>query len=95
MNYNLEAESRSLVSGDKNIAPSEEKINHIVDCSACSDRHKIDMLLEMDCKMYTNLGIDSTKEEKKFVKTMSGKIYRAIRKIDKTLGDTMVRAMDK
>ena len=31
-----------------------------------------------DAHMYTNLGIDSTATEKKKVKTMSRKIYRAI-----------------
>ena len=31
-----------------------------------------------DAYMYTNLGIDSTSTEKKSVKTMSRKIYKAI-----------------
>tara|TARA_S200002703_G_scaffold143267_3_gene136186 strand:- start:21181 stop:21318 length:138 start_codon:yes stop_codon:yes gene_type:complete len=45
--------------------------------------------------MYTNLGLDSTKEEIKSVKVASRKIYKGVRRIDKTLGDTMVRAMDR
>jgi hypothetical protein len=45
--------------------------------------------------MYTNLGIESTLEEKRNVKMTSKRIYRGISKIDKTLGDTMMRAMDR
>jgi hypothetical protein len=45
--------------------------------------------------MYTNLGLDSTKEEIKSVKVASRKIYKGVGRIDKTLGDTMVRAMDR
>ena len=73
----------------------ESKIDKIVGYKTWSDRKKIDTLLEMDCVMYTNLGIDSTLEEKRNVKMISKRIYRGISKIDKTLGDTMMRAMDR
>lgn len=73
----------------------ESKIDKIVGYKTWSDRRKIDALLEMDCIMYTNLGLDSTKEEIRSVKVASRKIYRGVSKIDKTLGDTMVRAMDR
>jgi len=73
----------------------ESKIDKIVGYKTWSDRRKIDALLEMDCIMYTNLGLDSTKEEIRNVKVASRKIYRGVSKIDKTLGDTMVRAMDR
>ncbi len=73
----------------------ESKIDKIVGYKTWSDRRKIDALLEMDCIMYTNLGLDSTKEEIKSVKVASRKIYKGVRRIDKTLGDTMVRAMDR
>ena len=73
----------------------ESKIDKIIGYKTWSDRRKIDALLEMDCIMYTNLGLDSTKEEIKNVKVASKKIYRGISKIDKTLGDTMMRAMDR
>jgi len=73
----------------------ESKIDKIVGYKTWSDRKKIDTLLEMDCVMYTNLGIESTLEEKRNVKMMSKRIYRGISKIDKTLGDTMMRAMDR
>ena len=73
----------------------ESKIDKIVGYKTWSDRRKIDTLLEMDCVMYTNLGIESTLEEKRNVKMISKRIYRGISKIDKTLGDTMMRAMDR
>ena len=73
----------------------ENKIDKIIQYKTWSDRRKIDALLEMDCVMYTNLGIDSTLEEKRNVRMTSKRIYRGISKIDKTLGDTMMRAMDR
>ena len=73
----------------------ESKIDKIVGYKTWSDRRKIDALLEMDCIMYTNLGLDSTKEEIRNVKVASKKIYKGVGRIDKTLGDTMVRAMDR
>jgi|TARA_Y100000289_G_C3892945_1_gene134952 hypothetical protein len=73
----------------------ENKIEKIINYKTWSDRRKIDVLLEMDCVMYTNLGIESTLEEKRNVKMMSKRIYRGISKLDKTLGDTMMRAMDR
>jgi len=73
----------------------ESKIDKIVGYKTWSNRKKIDTLLEMDCVMYTNLGIESTLEEKRNVKMISKRIYRGISKIDKTLGDTMMRAMDR
>jgi len=73
----------------------KSKIDKIVGYKTWSDRKKIDTLLEMDCVMYTNLGIESTLEEKRNVKMISKRIYRGISKIDKTLGDTMMRAMDR
>ena len=73
----------------------ESKIDKIVGYKTWSNRKKIDTLLEMDCVMYTNLGIESTLEEKRNVKMISKRIYRGISKIDKTLGDTIMRAMDR
>ena len=38
-------------------------IDKILEFKTWSDRRKIDELLRMDCEMYTNLGIDSTKKK--------------------------------
>jgi hypothetical protein len=41
-------------------------------------KKKVDELLMEDANMYTNLGLDSTASDKKKVKSMSRKIYKAI-----------------
>jgi hypothetical protein len=60
-----------------------------------TDKEKIDKLLEFDCNMYTNLGIDSTKTEKLEVKRMSRKIYKAIQGINEAIGKSLLQSMDK
>ena len=56
----------------------EEKIRKIQGYKTWSLKKKVDELLEIDAHMYTNLGIDSSKTEKKNVKAISRKIYKAI-----------------
>ena len=56
----------------------DEKIRKIQGYKTWSLKKKVDSLLEIDAIMYTNLGIDSTKTEKKEVKAISRKIYKAI-----------------
>ena len=56
----------------------EDKIRKIQGYKTWSLKKKVDSLLEIDAIMYTNLGIDSTKTEKKEVKAISRKIYKAI-----------------
>lgn len=58
-------------------------------------KEKIDKLLELDCNLYTNLGIDSTKSEKQEVKRMSRKIYKAIQSISEPIGKSLLQAIDK
>ena len=60
-----------------------------------TDKEKIDKLLELDCNLYTNLGIDSTKTEKQEVKRMSKKIYRAIQTISEPIGKSLLQSIDK
>ena len=70
-------------------------IDKILGYTSVSDRDKIDRLLELDCNLYCNLGTDSTKTERLEVKKQSRIIYRAIKKIDFTLGDKFLYYMDK
>ena len=56
----------------------EERIRKIQGYKTWSLKRKVDELLEIDADMYTNLGIDSSKTEKKNVKAISRKIYKAI-----------------
>jgi hypothetical protein len=69
-------------------------IDKILEFKTWSDRRKIDELLRMDCEMYTNLGIDSTKKEKSEVTKNSRRIYKAIKTIDQRMGQTFLLAMD-
>lgn len=69
-------------------------IDKILEFKTWSDRKKIDELLRMDCEMYTNLGIDSTKKEKSEVTKNSRRIYKAIKTIDQKMGQTFLLAMD-
>jgi hypothetical protein len=59
-----------------------------------SERDKVDELFRIDCKMYTNLGTDSTKSEVEETKKNSRIIYRAIREIDFWLGSACLRTQD-
>lgn len=71
-----------------------EDIERIYNFKSWTDIKKIDTLLEIDCGLYANLGIDSTKEEKKQVWKKSVEIYRVIKKIDKQLGDEFLLTMN-
>jgi hypothetical protein len=70
-------------------------IDKILNYKTYSDRKKVDALLELDATMYCNLGIDSTKTERLETKKQSRAIYRAIKNLDKSLGDSLLHFMDK
>ena len=70
-------------------------IDKILNYSSVSDRGKIDRLLELDATLYCNLGSDSTKTERIQTKKQSKAIYRAIKTLDKRLGDDLLQHMDK
>ena len=56
----------------------EDKIRKIQGYKTWSLKKKVDELLKIDADMYTCLGTDSTVKEKKEVKAISRKIYKAI-----------------
>lgn len=58
-----------------------EQIDKIVGYKTWSVKRKVDSLLEIDCNLYTNLGIDSSVSERKKVKALSKVIYKAISNI--------------
>jgi hypothetical protein len=70
-------------------------VEQIRDFKTWSKRRKVDELLKMDCAQYTNLGIDSTKEEKNNVKKNSKRIYRVIKEIDKEIGERLLSSIDQ
>jgi uncharacterized lipoprotein YehR (DUF1307 family) len=57
-------------------------------------RERTDQLLELDAIQYTNLGIDSTKAEKKKVKSDSKFIYKQVKGIDEKTGEQLLGTMD-
>jgi hypothetical protein len=71
-----------------------EQIDELMAAKLC-DRCKISKLLHIDCLLYTNLGLDSTKKEKQDVKGKSKKIYTYIKKIDSEIGDRLLSSMDQ
>jgi hypothetical protein len=52
-------------------------------------------MLELDAELYTNLGLESKREERDLVKKYSLIIYRAIKKVDWQLGCAMLLSMGK
>ncbi len=57
---------------------TDERIRKIQGYKTWTVKRKVDELLMEDANMYTNLGLDSTASDKKKVKSMSRKIYKAI-----------------
>ena len=56
---------------------------------------RVDALLELDARLYTELGIDSTKADKMETRRKSRIIYREIRSIDKKDGNLLLNHLDK
>ena len=52
---------------------SIENIPNIVECTNCTKEKKVDRLLKMDADMYTNMGIETPKSERKLIKGNSRK----------------------
>ncbi len=70
-------------------------VEKIVEYSTWSVKKKIDTLLHIDCIMYANLGIDSTKTERLETKRHSRSIYKAIKKLDENVGRALLIAVDQ
>lgn len=60
-----------------------------------SIKQRTDALLKLDCEQYTNLGKDSTKEEKQRVKELSRFIYTRVALLDEDSGKVLLEAFDK
>jgi hypothetical protein len=56
-----------------------------------TDDRKIDSLLELDTIQYTNLGKESTRSEKDYVKGNSKYIYKLIKRIDERVGKMLLK----
>ncbi len=71
------------------------KINLIAEDHQKSIWTRVDELLEMDADAYTNLGTDSSPKEKEEVAKQSRAIYKAIRVLDKTIGNSLLNPADR
>lgn len=60
-----------------------------------SIKQRTDELLALDCDQYCNMGIDSSLEERKEVKTNSKHIYSCIRGINEEVGKSLTEYMDE
>lgn len=72
----------------------KEKAEAIAIDFAKSIKERTDLLLKLDCDLYTNLGIDSSKEEKEEVREISKFIYTRVALIDETSGKILLKAID-
>jgi len=72
-----------------------ENFKDVVDDTTMKDKQKIDELLRVDAIIYCNLGTDSTRKERDEATRNSKKIYTCIKKIDKEMGETFIRLIDK
>tara|TARA_B110000503_G_scaffold80004_1_gene122699 strand:- start:2345 stop:2569 length:225 start_codon:yes stop_codon:yes gene_type:complete len=72
----------------------KEEIKRIAEAYQKTVLERIDQLLEIDAKMYQNLGSDSTKTEKSDVKKNSKVIYRAIKDLDEYTGKLLLEHLD-
>jgi len=59
-----------------------------------SDREKIDDLLRINANLHSQLGSDSTKTEKEYVRKLSRIIFRAIKTVDRHIGESFIRTQD-
>jgi hypothetical protein len=69
-------------------------IEKIMNHSSWSVKRKTDYLLHKDCNMYANLGLDSSKKDRKEVRIASKRIYTAIKSLNSELGTLLLHAMD-
>jgi len=68
-----------------------EKADKILGYKTVSNREKIDRLLHLNAVQYQNLGLDSSKAERKLAESNSRYIYRKIKGIDDMLGRMLLR----
>lgn len=70
-------------------------IEKILNFKTWSDKKKVDELLRIDCWLYCNLGMDSSKREKLEVRKKSRVIYVKIKKINPLMGEMFLQNLDK
>lgn len=69
-------------------------VDKIVEYTTWSDKRKIDTLLHINNIMYSNLGLESSKQERSTTKQLSRKIYKAIKIVSPELGKSLLLDME-
>tara|TARA_R110000787_G_scaffold106598_1_gene214306 strand:- start:33771 stop:34007 length:237 start_codon:yes stop_codon:yes gene_type:complete len=77
------------------MAYSFKDIDKILSFKSWNTKQIISEMFKIDADLYCNLGSESTKSEKKEVKRKSKYIYKAINKIDPTIGKSLLFYMDQ
>jgi|TARA_B100000780_G_scaffold275021_1_gene240936 hypothetical protein len=73
---------------------SKDNLDELMASKSLATKQKISEFLRIDCKMYANLGTDSTNKEIKEVKAISKRIYKHIQVLDLTMGTNFLNAID-
>ena len=71
-----------------------EDIEKILEFKSWPEKRKIDELLRIDCTMYSNMGIDSSKKERLETKRRSKSIYKIIQKLNPEVGKSFLYHLD-
>jgi len=73
----------------------QDIIDKVLSMKTWSDKRKIDTLLLYDHTLHDNLDIKNLKKSKREVIRRSRMIYRGIKTIDNTLGDSFLQLQDE
>lgn len=73
---------------------NQDQVEELITDTNLTNVGKIDRLLHLDCQMYTNLNINSTQEDRDYIKQQSRIIYEKIKEINPNLGESLLKAMD-
>ena len=73
---------------------SDEYVDKVINYTY-SIKKRIDILLALDASQYANAGIDTTITEKQTIKRNRRYIYRAIAKLNPSMGKMFLLAQDK
>jgi hypothetical protein len=81
------------IASDKQLL--QDEIDRVLSMKTWSDQKKIDTLLLFDHTLHGNLDVTNQKSEKKEVIRRSRMIYKGIKNIDKTIGESFLQLQDE
>ena len=70
-----------------------QDLDRIMGFTSWSDKQKYDELMRIDCELYCNLGINSTKKDREEVKKKSRAIYKKVKEIYPAIGDQFLNTL--